>query len=593
MPVIKEDIHEEEDTSQDETKRREKVTPGAGVDIFIKKKRPGAEVGKGYLVDIYEGGVKVDTIELATKKEVSKLVKQFKEKYHTDRAFQNEMQLHVTYKSKKERGEQPMASLDNVLLKQASRIRELLHRLTNPELPLKVRGAQEDAVLESDISSVPETPAPEGVTEDKESIKRYISDEIIKKFVAFVLEKAQMVDENETDEISNPLRGWYQKLKDTIENYNKISYENFDRIKVAETVLTEEDLKDITSDTGKILTSRDPNLISQNTGMQVTEEDAELIAEIAETNIGRPGEAEKGGLEGGNPEETKKEPEEGDMPKAASHDNVIDKLGEFTRQIQTVGSAKSIADIAKDLDIKDEREILKKMHSVLEDKGNLNECQAAAKQWIEEELQIGETYIQKIESRSEEFWKYASNVKGVSTIEDVFIDWVEKENLSIKEVTDIWNKIGQDVLDAFELDREKEATEERHSIGDYLIESEGFPAIRGYIEWDKVGGRLISVTGSDIGYNVVKDVMSRFMYINDEEEAFRRVSEALETLAGQEAMSSFAKIVLATSRETRHIKITINERDSVGGNPINRRSYFYEVAPYGEEIEPVEEVALF
>ena len=52
-----------------------KTTPGIGTDIFIRKKAPGAHVGEGYIVDIYENGVKTDSFEMKNKKDTIDLIK--------------------------------------------------------------------------------------------------------------------------------------------------------------------------------------------------------------------------------------------------------------------------------------------------------------------------------------------------------------------------------------------------------------------------------------------------------------------------------------------------------------------------------------
>ena len=107
MPKIK----EVGTTQIGEVPPAEKVEPttgeptGVGADIFIRKRLPGATVGVGYEVEIYENGVKQDEVVVKKKDDVIKIIQSFKDKYQTDRAFQNINQLHITYKTKEERGE--------------------------------------------------------------------------------------------------------------------------------------------------------------------------------------------------------------------------------------------------------------------------------------------------------------------------------------------------------------------------------------------------------------------------------------------------------------------------------------------------------
>src|SRR5271157_5768557 len=114
---------------------------GVGTDLFIRKVRPGATVGFGYVIDVYENGVKQDTITKKTKADVFDTVKEFKAKYNTNRAFQNEIQYHVTYKTKEERGETAMEDITKSLLKKASVIQDLILRITSPDSPIKTRTA--------------------------------------------------------------------------------------------------------------------------------------------------------------------------------------------------------------------------------------------------------------------------------------------------------------------------------------------------------------------------------------------------------------------------------------------------------------------
>lgn len=115
------------------------LTPGTGTDIFVHKNVPGSHIGGGYTVEIFYNGVKTDEVEKKTKKEVEDLINEHKQKYNTNRAFQNEVDVHVTYKTKQERGDTmtSAASLEKDLYTKVGRINELCNRLLDPSLPLK------------------------------------------------------------------------------------------------------------------------------------------------------------------------------------------------------------------------------------------------------------------------------------------------------------------------------------------------------------------------------------------------------------------------------------------------------------------------
>lgn len=463
--VISEDENYEEE--QAEVSRKEKATPGVGTDIFVRKKQPGSHVGKGYIVDIYESGVKKDSLELSTRKEVTKLIKRFKERYHTDRAFQNELQVHVTFKTKKERGD-TMASIDNILLKKANKIQDLLYRVKDPSLPL-VKRAQDE--LFNDISSVPETPATG--TEDKEKIKRYIADEINKKFTSFVSEKAET---EAIDDLFNPLRRWYATLSDKIREWNNMSND----------MLAQDDIREIIDQTQDILLSKDPELISKNTGVVISQEVADLMYDVGTKSIGKPGEAEKGGELGGNPTDFKESkviqfPKIDKIAEENTNEEPIIKttnelLDSFTKQIQTQGNTVALQDIAKDLNIVD-IDILEEMHSLLSEKSELVESESAVKKYIEDELDLkkkSSLHPSIIESTVHAFWKYASTTKGEHLIENVFSDWISKnKNLSKLERSIIWNHIVYDIKEAFGIipNKKKHA---RLSEGDIQIAYDNF-----------------------------------------------------------------------------------------------------------------------
>jgi len=471
MPDGKHDITELE-------KGDKHITPGVGADLFIRKKLPGAQIGRGYIIDVYENGVKMDTQEVPTKKEVTELIRVFKDKYRTDRAFQNELQVHITYKTKEERGEvpekapeekgkipeialekekelekaippveevkktkeeRPMASIDNILMKQASSINGLILRLLNPELPIKVRNAEEPVIpgpLET-VSSVPATPATEKGYDNIEQVKAYIVNEIITKFATFVSNRIKDAGgiEVKIDDLYNPLKGWYGALGRAIEDWNRMSKGAF----------VKQDIEDIVVETEKILLSKDPTLISNKSGVQVDQRVADLMYEVGSKSVGQKGDAEQGGELGGDPATSRKASEdEGEKYEPTEED----KLYEFTRQIQINGIMEPIEAIAQNLNLKDSS-MLMSFYKILNKKSALNESETIAKRWIEEELHNKKQEVEKYESHVKDFWKYAETIEGEMQIDEAFLSWLPDNKFSSMDVQEIWNRVYDDVVNVF------------------------------------------------------------------------------------------------------------------------------------------------
>ena len=51
---------------------------GVGADLFIRKKKPGPIIGVGYVVEVYENGVKVDELDAKDKKKVKEIINMYK-----------------------------------------------------------------------------------------------------------------------------------------------------------------------------------------------------------------------------------------------------------------------------------------------------------------------------------------------------------------------------------------------------------------------------------------------------------------------------------------------------------------------------------
>jgi len=119
-----------------------------GTDIYIKKLDSGASHGQGYSIQVYDYGQLVSEITVPTKKDVRKVIDQQKEKYVTDRAFEEESHLFVSYRiddveSSKFRTKHDIQvkestmNIDDRLYKQASHINNLLSAVQDPAVPIK------------------------------------------------------------------------------------------------------------------------------------------------------------------------------------------------------------------------------------------------------------------------------------------------------------------------------------------------------------------------------------------------------------------------------------------------------------------------
>jgi hypothetical protein len=59
------------------------------------------------------------------------------------------------------------------------------------------------------------------------------------------------------------------------------------------------------------------------------------------------------------------------------------------------------------------------------------------------------TLTDKVKNHTKDFWKYASQTEGVADIEDVFVDWAEKADITISDFFHVWASIHEDVNNAF------------------------------------------------------------------------------------------------------------------------------------------------
>ena len=198
----------------------------SGTTIFIKKDDTGAGVGAGYTVEIYNNGTKIDTMHKDTRAETLDVIKQYKQQYNTSRSFQNEIEVFVTYPekdsvyedNKKDNKEEEKleASMNNMLMKQAGYIEQLLNRITNPESPIKIRTAEELPMPDDNINVSNES----------------VAGEIVNKLTVF----AKKIIDSSADESSkkndlyNKLKGWLFKISDVIKKQESLNAEEIKKI---------------------------------------------------------------------------------------------------------------------------------------------------------------------------------------------------------------------------------------------------------------------------------------------------------------------------------------------------------------------------
>lgn len=185
----------------------------SGTVIFVQKLAPGTHIGEGYLVEIYENAIKVDEIKKRTKKDVYELIKDYKRQYNTNRAFQNEIEVFVTYPTKNERGETAMSDLDTILYKKANKIGNILKRIINPENPVITRKA-EDLDTES-VNSAIQTPSP---SLDQDVTEEELADTLYTKIKEFIVSN----QDKDIDELYNKVKQWLFKVNDRLKIYNNM-----------------------------------------------------------------------------------------------------------------------------------------------------------------------------------------------------------------------------------------------------------------------------------------------------------------------------------------------------------------------------------
>ena len=442
---------------------------GIGADIFVRKKKPGHAVGVGYFVDVYENGIKVDSIEAKTKKDVKKILDEYKGKYNTQRSFEIESQQHVTYTTKEERGEdtpksrvdekivQPkepkiiqeqgataMHAFDQLLLKKASIVENLLNHLKDPTPPIKKRAeapmnspvamgtppppaptgtpsSGTSDVEKENVDFIPETPSEEKLTaESAIELEKKIADSLVKKIITYINENPQ----EPVDRLYNTIKKFNSSVKKSIKNWEKTSGEVLNVTSIATRVKS-------------VVNSGNVEMIKKMSGMDVTPDVAAKIQEVTLKEIGS--QLDQGSLM--------------DIDKAAavSAPDAIKKIIDITavapENEATFSAAEAIKNAFGD-------KIPENIIEMLPDTFS-GQSVATALQQIESglsgtEQSVGSTSAgPTVEIQIKAFWKYVQTTHKTATLERFFEDWVNSQNIELNEARQVFAAVAEEIDDLF------------------------------------------------------------------------------------------------------------------------------------------------
>jgi len=465
--------------------KEDEESTGVGADIFVRKKKPGPTVGVGYYVDIYESGVKINSVEARTKKDVKQILDEYKGKYNTLRSFEIESQQHITYKTKEERGEEPikkpeeekkpemevttergetaMQTIDQVLLKKASIIETMLTRLKYPTLPIKKWA--ETAVGQGNVDIFPETPPEAGATDETVVDEKTTADKISKKLIEYVQNNAQ----KPVDELYNGIKHWISIVKKKLKEWEKMSGQPLDRKMIAEQIKN-------------AVTSGDAAIIKQVSGLDVTPEVAAALQKVTLMEIGS---AQDSGVLAES------------IGKAASLDDdvakvvgIVSKAPESEAKFEAAQALKetfgdSIPDIVQMLP--------ETFHGKAVEKAIMEmEQDAASKSDSISTTAVNPTSMNPtVEISIKAFWNYAYRAKKTASLETLFEEWVNNEKLELEQARLILAGVYKG---AYTLLRNKSALVSADSLLDILISDPNNATVYdGWIKLDdsmNIGGML-------------------------------------------------------------------------------------------------------
>jgi hypothetical protein len=420
---------------------------GVGVDLFIRKNRPGPTIGAGYTIDVFENGIKADEIRLDDKKHVKDIINEYKSKYNTGRAFQNENQLHITYKTKEERGEDiinpeeqkvpekreetAMQVIDQILIKKANTIKTCLQRLLDPTAPVIVKYSEEQKLPEINSDIVPQTPGGESA--------ETAMNNAVKNAVGALVKMIKNNSDAEKDDLYNGMKHWISETKKNIGDWEKINKQIIDKVEF------KDKLKDI-------MLSGDPVKIKNISGEDITPEQATSLKEVSLMSTGTPaqGQVSGGGVAGeAGIDTTEKSTLIGSLGKAAStdaKDKAVRILGEThgAPESNIVGTAENII---KEL-LGNDRETMDEIANMLPETFE-GAAVGRAIQQIQDEadkkLKLEQKIDPVIEIKIKEFWENISRSKTAVTLDKAFESWINNERIELGIAQEIWKRINKEV----------------------------------------------------------------------------------------------------------------------------------------------------
>lgn len=173
-------------------KSAEPHSTGQGTDIHITKIAPGSEFGQGYMVEIFDYGQKVDETFAQTKKQVTEIIKEQKARYNTNKAFEEELKLHVTYKSPGGQGfkhsgsnkEVEVMDIDQILYSKAAKINNLIASLEDPTISRKDKRALDPMTQSTSFAPQPTLSIDDSGVEisSQDELVEYLKNQLVEYF---------------------------------------------------------------------------------------------------------------------------------------------------------------------------------------------------------------------------------------------------------------------------------------------------------------------------------------------------------------------------------------------------------------------------
>ena len=366
---------------------------GVGTDLFIKKNSPDQQIGAGYSIEIFLNGVKQEDILKRTKQDVIDFIKEQKAKYNTTRSFENASQVHVTYKTREERGEptktddegEHMASIDTVLLKQAADLEDLMKRLMSPDLPVKVRRAADDILNTNDMPAP--SPDMQEMPVTPESVAKMLTD----KLTAYV----QAKPDAKVDELYNSIKHWISEVKKTLNKYETGSGEKIDR--------------------NQILDIFRKSIFEGQ--LDMPPEQQKLVQEVL---------SKKASISGNE------------------HYNSIDKVvGKVNTNTDNPDNVRIVKETITNMPADQVKKEVSELHG--KDKNFAETFVDKTIKDMEKDLKRASIYYDYIQQEKKAFFRYAEALKGTYEFDRVFADYVNSQDYTIDDAQYMWNKIQEDI----------------------------------------------------------------------------------------------------------------------------------------------------